>query len=302
MGKATGRSAGAGATGAVVTVTGALELAGGTGPLAPGPAHPARTASPRTAIRRRASVSIIPPRSAVPACPGLAAPEAAQPAAAVPGARGPVVGGGTDGLPKAGRPAPPVSGDCTPAGTADLARFRGVGEQHLEGLAPSAQHHPIRLDLLETGIPDEVPYRVRKDPPPLNIFQVGATSSLGEEHDPIELRLRRRRGRRSGSGRGAGRLRRGLGPRRAEEVALGDGSEGREGGRGRVGGPWRRRLGRHRRRRLRWYRGRARRPGLVEANSEEGRGHEQETVDEQEDAPRHGSASGSCRWRGGRRA
>ena len=46
VGKATGRSAGAGVTGAVVTVTGALGRGGGVDPLAPGPAHPPRTAEP----------------------------------------------------------------------------------------------------------------------------------------------------------------------------------------------------------------------------------------------------------------
>ena len=167
-----------------------------------------------------------------------------------PGGRMPVVGRGTGGLATAGRPAPPASGDCTPRGRGGLARFRRIGEQHLEGLAPSAQHHPVRLDLLEAGIPHEVPYRVGEDPPPLHVFQVGPASSLREEHDPVEPRLRRRRGWRSGSGRGAGRLRRGLGPSRTEEVALGDDGEGRERRPGRGGRRRRSRLGRHRRRRL----------------------------------------------------
>ena len=183
-------------------------------------------------------------------------------------------------------------------GGGGLARFRGVGEQHLEGLAPPAQHDPIRLDLLEAGIPHEVPYRVREDPPPLHVFQVGSAPSLGQEHDPVEPRLRRGRGRRAGPVAGAGRFRRGLGPRRAEEVALGDDGEGRE-----------RSFGARRRRRRAAprptppaappaRRRRARAPGLVEAHSEEGRDHEQEAVDEQEDAPRHGSASGPRRRRG----
>jgi hypothetical protein len=56
------------------------------------------------------------------------------------------------------------------AGCGSRARFRGVVEEHLEALPPSAQHHPIGLDLLEARIPYDVPDGVRMDAPPLDVF------------------------------------------------------------------------------------------------------------------------------------
>jgi hypothetical protein len=58
-----------GSSGAVTVTVGGPETGGAGVVVAPGPAHPPRTARPTIAMRRRASVSIIPPRSApVPLC------------------------------------------------------------------------------------------------------------------------------------------------------------------------------------------------------------------------------------------
>jgi hypothetical protein len=43
-------------------------------------------------------------------------------------------------------------------------------EQHFEGLASPAEHHPVGLYLLEAGIPHQVPQRIREDTAPLDIL------------------------------------------------------------------------------------------------------------------------------------
>jgi hypothetical protein len=120
------------------------------------------------------------------------------------------------------------------AGCRGLARLRRVVEKHLERLAPSPEHHPIDLDLLEAGVAHLVPHRVRKDPAALDVLKISSAASFGKQDDAVEPGL--------GSGRcgrgpccGARRLRRRLAPIRAEEVALGDAG---------VGCQWRSRGGR----------------------------------------------------------
>ena len=103
-------------------------VAAGDGLVGPGPAHPARTTRPTIAMRRGASVSIIPPRSA----PGrLELGGGGGGGVGIrgrPGARSPGGGAGgiaPGGLPTAGRPVPPASGDCTPGGAAAWRGFEG---------------------------------------------------------------------------------------------------------------------------------------------------------------------------------